>query len=405
MFIKFSVGIFLLRLTTSRAYAWTIYISLAVIAIWTIVLSFWNLFQCSPVAGQWDYTIPGHTCVSPAQVVQAAYALSVMIILSDWLYALLPVPMVWKVKMTTPAKISVVLLLGLGILCGRDPPALLSNCQTGLTCFYLVPASPHLYGSSFWRISKNLTTSSVRGMCSPRPQQGPSSPGPLLTRPGTVDGTDAMVWTLVEPGIAIIAASLVTIRPLLRLMRLRGFGTTDRTFGYSGTAYSGTQRLASRMPGYGPGNIKMVDMFDAEDHKQHQHQPLPRPPPPDSKLGGSILVHPHVSPLAMSPYLPSAAAQTHLPAERLGCGHQRLDATPPRGLGDFDDETRRLQPPGVLGRQRSEVNSETYVIEGARLGRPGTPSRRSRSPSISSFDMVGTEADGRHAQHHTRGMV
>jgi rhodopsin domain-containing protein len=85
MFIKFSVGIFLLRLTTSKAYIWTIYISLAVIAIWTIVLSFWNIFQCAPVAAQWDYTIPGHTCVSPVQVVQAAYALSVMIILSDWL--------------------------------------------------------------------------------------------------------------------------------------------------------------------------------------------------------------------------------------------------------------------------------------------------------------------------------
>lgn len=85
MFIKFSVGIFLLRLTSSKAYTWTIYISLAIVGIWTIALSFWNIFQCHPVEAQWDYTIPGHTCVSPTQVVQAAYALSVMIILSDWL--------------------------------------------------------------------------------------------------------------------------------------------------------------------------------------------------------------------------------------------------------------------------------------------------------------------------------
>lgn len=85
MFIKLSVGIFLLRLTTSKAYQWTIYISLAIVVIWTIALSFWNIFQCSPVEAQWDYTIPGHTCVQPTQVVEAAYALSVMIVLSDWL--------------------------------------------------------------------------------------------------------------------------------------------------------------------------------------------------------------------------------------------------------------------------------------------------------------------------------
>lgn len=32
-----------------------------------------------------------------------------------------------------------------------------------------------------------------------------------------------MVWTLIEPGIAITAACLVTMRPLLRCLNLRGF--------------------------------------------------------------------------------------------------------------------------------------------------------------------------------------
>lgn len=36
-------------------------------------------------------------------------------------------------------------------------------------------------------------------------------------------GTAAMIWTLIEPGIAIIAASLVTLRPLLRVIKLKGF--------------------------------------------------------------------------------------------------------------------------------------------------------------------------------------
>jgi hypothetical protein len=36
-----------------------------------------------------------------------------------------------------------------------------------------------------------------------------------------------MVWTLVEPGIATIAASLVTIRPLLRAFKIHGFESND----------------------------------------------------------------------------------------------------------------------------------------------------------------------------------
>ena len=36
-----------------------------------------------------------------------------------------------------------------------------------------------------------------------------------------------MIWTLVEPGIAITAASLITIRPLLRALNFKGFDSTD----------------------------------------------------------------------------------------------------------------------------------------------------------------------------------
>ncbi|KAM0272182.1 hypothetical protein ACHAQH_008832 [Verticillium albo-atrum] len=85
MLIKFSVGIFLLRLTTSKGFIWTIYVSLAIVAIWTLVIFFWNIFQCHPVEAQWDYTIEHATCVTSDQIVSAAYSISVMTILSDWL--------------------------------------------------------------------------------------------------------------------------------------------------------------------------------------------------------------------------------------------------------------------------------------------------------------------------------
>lgn len=36
-----------------------------------------------------------------------------------------------------------------------------------------------------------------------------------------------MKWTLIEPGIAIMAASFISIRPLLRALKLRGFESTN----------------------------------------------------------------------------------------------------------------------------------------------------------------------------------
>lgn len=116
MFIKLSIGVFLLRLAVQKRYKWIIYISMVVVFVWSTALFFWDIFQCRPVAAQWDYTLPNYTCVSADEVVTAAYALSVLNIVTDWLYALLPVPMIWKVKMTAQAKATVVAILGLGIL-------------------------------------------------------------------------------------------------------------------------------------------------------------------------------------------------------------------------------------------------------------------------------------------------
>lgn len=116
MFIKLSIGFFLLRLAVQRRYTYTIYISMAIMLVWSLVLFFWDMFQCNPVQAQWNTDVPNYKCVSPQAVVNAAYALSVMTILSDWLYALLPIPMIWNVKMSVQAKSTVVMILGLGVL-------------------------------------------------------------------------------------------------------------------------------------------------------------------------------------------------------------------------------------------------------------------------------------------------
>lgn len=70
-----------------------------------------------------------------------------------------------------------------------------------------------------------------------------------------------MVWTLIEPGVAIIASSLATIRPLLRRMRVRGFESTDRTpSNGAASSHTHTKRTVSFMPGHGPNDVSLDDV-------------------------------------------------------------------------------------------------------------------------------------------------
>ncbi|KXH55048.1 integral membrane family protein [Colletotrichum salicis] len=299
LFIKLSIGFFLLRLSNSKLYNWIIY--------------------CSPVEAQWDYAIPNSKCVSPDAVVAAAYAISVMTILSDWLYALLPIPMIWSVKMTKQAKATVIVILGLGIF---------ASIATLIRLKFLADLSD---------------LNDILFM-----------------------GTDAMVWTLVEPGVAIVASSLVTIRPLLRAWRLSGFTSTDRTPGMSGHISghisggmrSGTARSAPRSAPrdpYGTDSIDGIDT-DLELGGIGKHEPMPRP---NSRLG-------YPGPFAQGG---SKTARTQLDS-------------------DF------MAPPNR--RQDSNTKSEMYVIEGDKASDTWTGDRLG-SPSVSSVDLDGLDAQSQHS--------
>ncbi|KUJ14592.1 uncharacterized protein LY89DRAFT_752697 [Mollisia scopiformis] len=185
MFIKLSIAIFLLRIAIARPYIWILRISMAVVVIWSLAIFIYDLFQCLPVQAQWDFAIENARCVSGDSFAAAAYSISVMTILTDWLYALLPIPMIWSVQMSIQAKATVAFILLLGIF---------ASIATLIRLKYIVDLT---------NVSDVLYT-----------------------------GTTAMVWTLIEPGIAITAASLVTIRPLLRALNLSGFSSDHSTHAY-----------------------------------------------------------------------------------------------------------------------------------------------------------------------------
>lgn len=116
-----------------------------------------------------------------------------------------------------------------------------------------------------------------------------------------VSATDALLWSMVEPGVAIIASSLATIRPLLRVLKIRGFESTART---RSTGMSG-KKQGSSMPGYGPNDVSLhrVTVVDSESRSEalaydeyHRHAAgLSSHPPPlnyngDPMLGNKVSI-------------------------------------------------------------------------------------------------------------------
>jgi hypothetical protein len=129
MFIKLSIALFLLRVAAKRAYIWILRISMIVVTIWSVAIFLYDVFQCIPVEAQWNYTIKSAKCVSGPSFVAAAYSISVMTIVTDWLYAVLPIPMIWSVQMSVQAKVTVAFILSLGFLYVNPPhlPSISTN--------------------------------------------------------------------------------------------------------------------------------------------------------------------------------------------------------------------------------------------------------------------------------------
>jgi hypothetical protein len=72
--INCSLATFLLRIAIEKAYRLTIYVSMAIVVIYSLVIFFYNLFLCHPVEFSWNRTIEGGTCAPGALV--TGYALS-----------------------------------------------------------------------------------------------------------------------------------------------------------------------------------------------------------------------------------------------------------------------------------------------------------------------------------------
>lgn len=164
-----------------------------------------------------------------------------------------------------------------------------------------------------------------------------------------------MVWTLIEPGVAIIASSLATIRPLLRAMKITGFEYTEYGIGTNHSAAPQSSVLRSlgnrskqrSMPGYGPDDVSLADVelnheakrqvgsHDMDINVWHHESPSRFSNGPSSPgLSEIFVIQGHRSSAFTSPWISPEYSSPNRSSEQIHSLEAQSQETPRFGLGD-----------------------------------------------------------------------
>ncbi|PMD25802.1 hypothetical protein NA56DRAFT_529236, partial [Hyaloscypha hepaticicola] len=167
--IKLSVAFFLLRLVPGKVYKWFLYGMIAFLVAFTLSSEGTILFSCVPIRASWDRAgEPTAKCFSNNTFTDIGLFNSIVNILTDVLFASLPVTVVWNLQVNLRTKLSLLAILSLG--------------------YFACAAS----------IIKTVIQVHV------------------LSNPDMTFNDSYFVWNSIELYIGILAASLPALRPLFR---------------------------------------------------------------------------------------------------------------------------------------------------------------------------------------------
>lgn len=116
LFLKISVGIFLLRIIIKKHQRWIVYGTMAVSTLVSTATMFFAIFQCGVPKGAGNYIMKRvfGQCVSGESVLGMTFTLACVTALSDFIFTILPIFILKDAKMNKRAKWSLGLILGLG---------------------------------------------------------------------------------------------------------------------------------------------------------------------------------------------------------------------------------------------------------------------------------------------------
>lgn len=112
--IKIAVGLILLRINVNKIIKYILIVSMTITGLFTTVIFFILVFQCRPLSLMWG--VGQGTCIDIETNLRAGMAFFIIDLIFNWLYSLIPIPMLWKIQIDFRTKIGVLVLFGLGIV-------------------------------------------------------------------------------------------------------------------------------------------------------------------------------------------------------------------------------------------------------------------------------------------------
>ncbi|KAK6213319.1 hypothetical protein QIS74_09321 [Colletotrichum tabaci] len=119
--LKWSLGFTLLRIGNGQRWVQIVICTcLALVTVCTGGTGMYLFFRCSPVEKNWLLTIEG-TCQAREIQTALSFLVAAVSISTDWIFAIMPFALIWKLQMASKVKASVIGLLGLGIFASIAP--------------------------------------------------------------------------------------------------------------------------------------------------------------------------------------------------------------------------------------------------------------------------------------------
>jgi hypothetical protein len=192
--LKISLGIFFRRIVVRRSQIWTIYCTIGFVCLMGTANLFFVIFRCGNPNGYFIAVLKG-TCVPLKPTRFMLYMNAAVSTASDFIFATLPIVLLRNANMDKRTKASVAFILLL---------ALMGSISSCIRLVYLEGLLK--IHDFFW------------------------------------SATNTAIWSTIEPGTGIIAASLATMRPLFRILYFKMRGLSVPSSDHSSNAQPGSTR-------------------------------------------------------------------------------------------------------------------------------------------------------------------
>jgi hypothetical protein len=111
-----SIIISLLRITISRVHILILYAAMGLAVVVGLLFFFFTLFQCKPVDYFWNQGAKPGSCLDQDILIAIAYTYSVGAAVTDFTIGILPVFVIWSLRMNARTKMAIAGILGIGCI-------------------------------------------------------------------------------------------------------------------------------------------------------------------------------------------------------------------------------------------------------------------------------------------------